>query len=166
VEKLFKSIDFTAKLFFYTGVLSGILMTLIILISTLLRYLAGQPIPFSDELAGLLFLTMAFTTIPHVLSKSAHISLDLLTERMSFGLKKICSLFAAAIFIAFAITFSYQAWNFMEFSRLISSRTDVSGILLWPWMALMPASMILCIAVEIKKQFRPNDGDTSGKTTS
>ncbi|UTW14471.1 TRAP transporter small permease [Marinobacterium rhizophilum] len=140
-------------------------MTLIILVSTLLRYLAGQPISFSDELAGLLFLTMAFSTFPHVLNKSGHISLDLLTERMSPGMRKICSLFSAAIFIAFAITFSYQAWGFMDFSRLISSRTDVSGILLWPWMALMPASMVLCIAVELKKQLFRTDCDTSGKTT-
>lgn len=166
MEKLFKSIDFIAKAFFYSGVLSGIFMTLIIFVSTLLRYLAGQPISFSDELAGLLFLAMAFTTFPHVLNKSGHISLDLLTERMPLGMRKLCSLFAGSIFITFAITFSYQAWNFMEFSRLISSRTDVSGILLWPWMALMPISMILCIAVEIRKQLSPNDGDTAGEITS
>lgn len=148
---LTRFIDKIAKLFFYVGVLSGIGMTLLILTSTLLRYIAGYPISFSDELAGLLFLTMAFTTFPHVLNRSGHICLDLIQNKLSFNLQRISRILAAIIFIVFAVVFAYQSWNFMSFSKLIGSRTDVSGIVLWPWMALMPLSMFLCILVELKK---------------
>jgi len=135
-------------------------MALLVLVSTLLRYIAGHPLSFSDELAGLLFLTMAFTTFPHVLNKSGHISLDLVVKKLPYSFQKACVVLAALIFAAFAITFTYQAWQFMAFSKMISSRTDVSGILLWPWMALMPASMILCIVVEVKKLLCPTRTET------
>lgn len=148
---LSRILDGIVKALFYLGVLSGIAMTLLILVSTLSRYLAGQPVSFSDELAGLLFLSLAFNTLPYVLNKSEHISLSLLTNRLPSGLQGICAIIAGAIFVAFATIFSYQAWQFMEFSRAIHSRSDISGILLWPWMALMPFSMALCILVELKK---------------
>ncbi|MBU2964637.1 TRAP transporter small permease [Amphritea sp. 2_MG-2023] len=146
-----KVIDFIVKIVFYIGVSSGIIMTLLVFASTLLRYLAGQPISFSDELTGLLFLTMAFTTFPYVSNKSGHIRLDLITNKMPPTIQKIFIPIASAIFITFAVIFAWQSWQFLEFSKFISSRTDVSRILLWPWMALMPISMILCVLVEIKK---------------
>ncbi|GAA0402052.1 hypothetical protein GCM10009133_08530 [Cocleimonas flava] len=152
--KLSRAIDFTAKSFFKIGVFSGAVMALLVLVSTLLRYVLGQPISFSDELAGLLFLTMAFTTFPHILNESGHISLDLLIKRMPSFLQKICAYFGMLVFITFAVVFTYQAWKYMGFSKQINSRTDVSGILLWPWMALMPLSMILCVIVEINKLFK------------
>lgn len=145
--------DFIVKILFNIGVLSGILMVLLILVSTLMRYIADQPIPFSDELAGLLFLTLAFTTFPHVINKSGHINLNLFAERMPYSLQRVLIVVAAVIFVAFAAVFSYEAWKFMEFSMVVNSRTAVSGILLWPWMALMPASMVLCAVVEVKKLF-------------
>jgi len=118
-----------------------------------MRYIFGYPISFSDELAGLLFLAMAFTTFPHILNKSGHISLDLIIKKMPSFLQKICGVIGGLILVTFAVVFAYQAWQFMGFSKIINSRTDVSGILLWPWMALMPTSMILCIIVEIKNLF-------------
>ncbi|MFP2770327.1 TRAP transporter small permease [Oceanisphaera sp. KMM 10153] len=150
---LSRTLDGIVKALFFIGVLSGITMTLLILISTLSRYLANQPLSFSDELAGLLFLSMAFNTLPYVLNTSGHISLNLLTNRLPAHLQVIFTIITASIFMAFAVVFSYQAWQFMEFSRAIQSRSDISEILLWPWMALMPFSMALCILVEIKKVF-------------
>ena len=150
---LSRTLDGIVKALFYIGVLSGITMTFLILISTLSRYLANLPLSFSDELAGLLFLSMAFNTLPYVLNTSGHISLNLLTNRLPAHLQIISTILAASIFIAFAVVFLYQAWQFMEFSRSIQSRSDVSEILLWPWMALLPFSMALCILVEIKKVF-------------
>ncbi|WP_212654593.1 TRAP transporter small permease [Marinomonas sp. CT5] len=146
--------DRLIRIIFYIGVISGIVMAALILVSSLLRYIVGSPISFSDELAGLLFVTLAFTTFPLVMDRSEHIQLSIVTEKLSHGAQRICRIFASLILFAFAIVFIYQSWAFMDFSRMISSRTDVSGILLWPWMALMPISMVLCVLVELRAIFR------------
>jgi TRAP-type C4-dicarboxylate transport system permease small subunit len=146
--------DRLIRTIFFIGVISGVIMAALILVSSLLRYVVGTPISFSDELAGLLFVTLAFTTFPLVMERSEHIQLSIITERLSRGAQRICRIFASLILFTFATVFIYQSWAFMDFSRMITSRTDVSGILLWPWMALMPISMGLCILVELRAIFR------------
>ena len=147
---LSKLLDKLIQLLFHIGVLAGAIMALLILSSALLRYLAGAPLSFSDELAGLLFVTLAFTTFPHVMERAEHINLTILTERMGPVAQRLCRFGGGMIFLTFATVFVYQSWQFTDFSRMIESRTDVSGLLLWPWMALMPASMVLCLLVELR----------------
>ncbi|WP_432697276.1 TRAP transporter small permease [Marinobacterium sp. YM272] len=159
---LSKTLDRVAHALFFIGVCAGILMALMILSSALLRYLAGAPLSFSDELAGLLFVTLAFTTFPEVMLRSEHIKLSVLTDRFGPVLQRVCRFAAGIIFITFSVVFIYESWNFADFSRQINSRTDVSGLLLWPWMALMPASLALCLLIELRVLFRGLRGDWVG----
>ncbi|WP_221796519.1 TRAP transporter small permease [Oceanobacter mangrovi] len=151
---LSKALDRMVQALFYIGVLAGAAMALLILASALLRYLAGAPISFSDELAGLLFVTLAFTTFPYVMDRAEHIRLTILTERFGPLGQRLCRFGACLIFFTFASVFVYESWNFMDFSKMIESRSDVSGLLLWPWMALMPAAMAVCLLVELRALWR------------
>ncbi len=154
---------------FLIGVCGGIFMTGLVLVSTLMRYLAGSPIGFSDELSGLLFLSLSFLSLPHVLNTSQHIRIDLLVRTLSHRLAVAADIFANAIFIAFATTFAYQAWDFMMFSFQIGSRSEISGVLLWPWMALMPMSMLMCILIVVRNGLRSLAGsadESSGEGLS
>lgn len=135
---------------FLIGVCGGVFMTGLVLVSTLMRYLAGSPIGFSDELSGLLFLSLSFLSLPHVLNTSQHIRIDMLVRTFSPRLAVAADIFANAIFVAFAGIFAYEAWDFMVFSLQIGSRSEISGVLLWPWMALMPLSMLLCILIIVR----------------
>ncbi len=139
---------------FLIGVCGGVFMTGLVLVSTLMRYLAGSPIGFSDELSGLLFLSLSFLSLPHVLNTSQHIRIDLLVRTLSRRLAVAADIFANGIFVAFAGIFAYQAWDFMMFSLQIGSRSEISGVLLWPWMALMPLSMLLCILLVARNGLR------------
>ncbi|MCP8687196.1 MULTISPECIES: TRAP transporter small permease [Marinobacterium] len=153
-------IDRLARMLFILGVLAGILMTVLIFTSTLLRYLIGHPIGFSDELAGLMFVTLAFTTIPHVLNQNRHIGLDLFTGMLSHTAQLYVQWLAALIFIAFALILAWESWQFMTFSHQISARSDISGLLLWPWMAIMPFSMVLTILIQLKNTFNQSTRET------
>ncbi len=159
---LSRTLDRVTHALFFIGVCAGILMALMILSSALLRYLAGAPLSFSDELAGLLFVTLAFTTFPEVLLRTEHINLTVLTDRFGPFLQRVCRFAAGVIFITFAVVFIYESWNFTDFSRQIESRTDVSGLLLWPWMALMPLSLSLCLLIELRGLLRGVKGDWVG----
>lgn len=50
-----KTVDRLCHGLFLVGVAGGILMTITVFVSTLLRYLFDHPLHFSNELAGLLF---------------------------------------------------------------------------------------------------------------
>ncbi|MCE8026669.1 TRAP transporter small permease [Billgrantia aerodenitrificans] len=135
---------------FLVGVSSGVVMTMLIFISTLMRYLGGRPLRFSDELAGLLFLTLTFLCLPHVLDKGRHIRIEILMKVVSAPVARIMDAVGAMTLIVFCIAFAYEALDFVEFAKSISSRADISGILLWPWMAVMPFSMLMCILVQFR----------------
>ncbi|MDN3524612.1 TRAP transporter small permease [Halomonas sabkhae] len=154
---------------FLIGVCGGVFMTGLVLVSTLMRYLAGSPIGFSDELSGLLFLALSFLSLPHVLNTSQHIRIDMLVRTFSARMAVVANIFANAIFVSFAFIFAYEAWHFMAFSLQIGSKSEISGMLLWPWMALMPLSMLLCILIILRNGLRgifSHDAASSGESLS
>ncbi|MDQ7729536.1 TRAP transporter small permease [Halomonas sp. SpR8] len=149
IEKMNRVIHKAAYGSFLLGVLSGVSMTALIFISTLMRYLGGRPLRFSDELAGLLFLSLTFLCLPHVLNKGRHIRIEILINLVPLGIAKVMDFIGVITLLTFCSIFAYESWNFMNFSFSLNSRTDISSILLWPWMAIMPFSMVLCMLVQI-----------------
>lgn len=147
---LSKVLDHVVRFLFYLGVISGAVMALLIFVSAVLRYVIGSPISFSDELASLLFVFLAFSTFPYVLNRGEHIRLTIVTERLKQPLQKVTQILASLIFLSFASIFIYESYKFVEFSQLLNSHSEVSGILLWPWMALMPFSLGLCLLIELR----------------
>lgn len=135
---------------FLLGVLGGVVMTGLIFVSTLMRYLGGSPLRFSDELAGLLFLSLTFLCLPYVLDKGRHMRIEILLNLVPAPMARIMDVIGTITLVTFCVVFAYEAWDFMDFSRSISSRADISGILLWPWMAIMPFSMLLCLLVQLR----------------
>lgn len=146
-----RAIDGVAYGMFLGGVIAGILMALTVFVSTLMRYVLNTPLHFSNELAGLLFLSITFLTIPHVLNIGRHIGIDLVVKRLPLLLQGGASLLAGLVLILFSGVFVYQSWDFMVFSRAIEARSDISGLLLWPWMLLMPLGFAMCILITLKK---------------
>ena len=146
-----KAIDRVAYGMFVAGVFAGIIMTAVVFISTLMRYVLNMPLHFSNELAGLLFLSITFLTIPHVLNTDRHIGIDLVVNRLPVRFQGFVGSLASLILVIFSAIFVYQAWDFTAFSWTIDARSDISGLLLWPWMLLMPLGFMMCIIITLKK---------------
>ncbi|MCC5901871.1 MAG: TRAP transporter small permease [Halomonas sp.] len=153
IKRVNNTLKNIAYLSFLLGVASGIAMTALIFVSTLMRYLGGRPLRFSDELAGLLFLTLTFLCLPHVLNKGRHIRIEILVTLMPKSIVKIMDFIAVIVLLTFCSIFAYESWHFMHFSFSLNSRTDISGILLWPWMSIMTFSMVLCILIQLSHGF-------------
>ena len=160
-----KLIDRLSYGLFLIGVAGGIVMTFTVFASTLMRYVFDHPIHFSNELAGLLFFSLTFLTIPHVLNSGRHIRIDLVTRKLSPLAARLSEVFASLILILFSAIIIYESGNFMLFSYEIDARSEISGLLLWPWMILMPLSFSLCILVQLRHGLKApqirNDQDTS-----
>lgn len=136
-------------------------MTVLIFVSTLMRYLGGRPLRFSDELAGLLFLSLTFLCLPYVLNKGRHIRIEVLINLMPLRAAKVMDFIGVLVLLAFCSIFAFESWKFMSFSFALNSRTDISSILLWPWMSLMPFSMVLCILVQLSHGFKQPANDVA-----
>lgn len=160
IRKFNRLIEKTVYGSFLLGVIGGVIMTGLIFVSTLMRYLGGRPLRFSDELAGLLFLSLAFLSLPYVLDKGRHIRIEILTNLAPAPIARMMDVIGTLILVTFCMVFAYEAWDFMSFSISINSRTDISGLILWPWMAIMPFSMLLCLLVQLRHGFRQ---PTAGK---
>lgn len=155
MHRISSLVDRLAYGLFILGVVGGILMALLIFVSTTLRYAVGTPVNFSDEMAGLLFFSMSFLSLPHVLNQDRHIRIDLLTRAMPAAMARLAGVFASLVLIAFACVFAWESWSFMRFSQDIDARSDISGLLLWPWMTLMPAALLLCVIIQLRKGLVP-----------
>lgn len=154
LQKFNLLIERTAYGAFLIGVLCGVAMTGLIFVSTLMRYLGGRPLRFSDELAGLLFLSLTFLCLPHVLDKGRHIRIEILLQLAPPSIVKVMDFVGIMTLLTFCVVYAYESYDFMGFSYSINSRADISGILLWPWMAIMPFSMLLCILVQFRHGIR------------
>jgi len=129
--------------------LAGIALTLLVISSAVMRYLVGAPLKFSDELVGLLFLTLSFLALPLGLLRGRHVTLDIFTRRLPAGAAAIASAAASLLFVAFAAVFAWQAWEFAMFSRLIDARSELGSMILWPWMMMMAAAFAIALVVAL-----------------
>lgn len=129
--------------------IAAILMACMVVLATVMRYFVGAPLMYSDELVGLLFVCMAFMAIPITLLNRRHLVVDLVVSSMPQAGRRIVDVFAVLTFIVFAGVFAYNAYDFAEFSRVINARSDIGGLLLWPWMMIVPATFVIAALVAL-----------------
>ncbi len=129
--------------------LAAVLMSFFVFLGVLMRYVVGSPFMFSDELTGLLFVSMAFLAMPLGLVLRRHINVDMVTRTLSGRLRHLSDMAAAVIVTAFGVWFAWESYGFAAMSHMLDSRSDVGSLLLWPWMALLPACTVIVILVAL-----------------
>ena len=127
----------------YVATAGGILITVFVALSSMMRYAIGKPFAFTEELVGLLFSTMVFLSLPYCTLRRRHIEVTLLTDRFPPALRRVSALTSALLVLLFCIWYGTFAWEFVLVSWQLHSKSDMGGILLWPWMASMFVSCVL-----------------------
>ena len=123
--------------------LAVLAMTALVARSVFMRYLVDSPFAFTEELVALLYLAMVFFTIPIGTLRREHVVVTVCVERAGPRLQRVLRLAAAVVMIVFTFWFVCETYAFTAFSRKLEARSDHVGILLWPWMAIMPATVAL-----------------------
>ncbi|MEB8389251.1 TRAP transporter small permease [Rhodobacteraceae bacterium KMM 6894] len=143
----------------YLKVLGGMITAgflSIILYATLSRYIFNRPVDFSDELAALLFVTCAFIGILSSALDNDHIEINIVTEKMGGGWRRLSKRFAAVICTGFFGMFAYQSYIFADFSRQIGALTEGAALPISYWMYVMPlASALAAISYAYRIFFVP-----------
>ncbi len=122
-------VTWLTKLALYGAALIGAAMSVVVFAAVALRYIFLSPVPFTDELVGLLFSAMVFLAIPYLFaSGSQHPRVadrrPLLAARLGLALGLISNLGI----IVFFLVLGYLSFDFAAFSLAIGARTDVAQL--------------------------------------
>lgn len=130
------------RLLLVIATLSGISMTVFVALSAIMRYLVGKPFGFTEELVGLLFAALVFLAIPFVTVFRKQITITLISDLFPESVRRVLNAIGDLLVILYCAWFGFYAYEFAYFSFELGSSSDLSGLVLWPWMSLMVVSSV------------------------
>lgn len=161
MKLLHASLKYVSHMLTYISATAGTFMCVFIILSSTMRYVVGSPFRFTEELVGLLFSAMVFVLLPVGEIENRHIRVTVVTDLYSPFWRRFSELLSSVAVIVFAIVFSLISFDFTAMSYELGASSEMSAMLLYPWMALMPlSSALLGIAVVIRRLEDMKNGDT------
>lgn len=151
LERLF---DRAARVMLWAGTLSLLVMTGLVVIASFMRYFVGRPFAFTEELVALLYMSMVFLGIPLVTVHGSHIAVSVMPQRLTRALGGPLRVGSALVMIVFCAWFTVEAYNFVEYSQRLHSKSEQVELLLWPWMAVIPVTMAFVTIIAAIHLFR------------
>ncbi|WP_434601559.1 TRAP transporter small permease [Pseudomonas sp. Z4-7] len=120
-----------------------------------MRYLAGAPPAWSDEIVALSLTAIVMLGAPKVLASGGHIGVDIVTS-LSRGRVAVClNIWANLGVLAVAWLLIVNGWNTARFSRTLGSLTEGHLELpLWMLQLLLPLGGMLLALVAIELLWR------------
>lgn len=89
----------------------------IILYAVAMRYFAGRPLPWRDELVGYLVVAMVMLGAGATELRGGHIGIDVLTNAAGPQARRGLAVLASAAVLGFSVLFGWSAWQTVTFSR-------------------------------------------------
>jgi TRAP-type C4-dicarboxylate transport system permease small subunit len=134
--------------------------------SSIRRYVIGSPLAYTEELAGLLFVVTSLAAVPYGVVSGQHIRLLLAWRKLPQPLASWMAVAGDLLGVAVLWVLVRQMVAFAEYSREAGSRTEISELLLWPWMYFMPAALALLAVAMLFRALVRTAGLREGRTTS
>ncbi|MEX0503872.1 TRAP transporter small permease [Alphaproteobacteria bacterium LSUCC0719] len=134
------------SLFVAMGVLAaiaGVMIVGLIGASVTMRYLAYTPFRFTEELVGLLMTAAFFLALPLITLRAKHVRVLMLLTYLPERTKRPVNIMAGLFGLAFCLWFFALCLPWFEFAFDREIKTEVGRLLMYPWMALLPISMLL-----------------------
>ena len=129
------------RLLNFAAALAATAMLLLVVAGVVMRYAFNAPLGFTEELVGLLLITMLFLSLPLGALTNRHVSVTLLTQVLPPVGKRIAEAMAALVTIAFAVWFIHETIPWMDLALRLTLRSEASRLLLWPWMLVLPVAL-------------------------
>ncbi len=115
----------------------------IIVTSVFMRKFATTPLHITEELVGLILSATLFLGLPMVTLKARHVRVSILVDRLGEQGRKILQFLALVIGVLLFAWLLTDAFPWWEFAHRLNLKTETTRILLYPWMAVLPVSLIL-----------------------
>jgi TRAP-type transport system small permease protein len=124
-----------------------IFMVITIAVSVVMRYVLGQPMLGVNEIVQLTAVAVVMLALPYCTDERAHVRVDVLDNAIGAGgrwfgdvLSRVLSGFVLSILVWRAGWKAYDAWEFGD-------ATNMLGLPIWPFYALIALGMALCVLV-------------------
>ena len=143
-EKLLRSLLILSSL-------AGFGMVLIVLLSVFQRYVLKSPLSFSEELVGLLLCSMLFLSLPYISLSEKHVKISLVVNLLSDKAKFFVSILSSLVMISFCIWMLVETISWMDFAIRLNLKTENSRLILYPWMGVIPLSLLINLFISLKK---------------
>jgi len=136
LHKLFVALALVATL-------AGVMIVVLVGTSVTMRHIAQAPFHFTEELVGLLMTAAFFLALPLVTLNAEHVRVQIVVSSLPVRVARWVAVASALFGIVFAIWFFWLCIPWFEFAYVRAIKTDVGRLLMYPWMAVLPLSMLL-----------------------
>jgi TRAP-type C4-dicarboxylate transport system permease small subunit len=143
VDRLDAVVERLARWAVYAGCVAVVGILVLLAGSSVKRYILGTPIPVTEELTALFFVAVSFCSMPHGFCARRQIRLLLIWRRLPPRFAGWCAILGDLAATAVLVLISVQLIRFTRFSWDVGALSEVADLRLWPWMALMPAMLLL-----------------------
>lgn len=127
------------------------LIVVVLVFSSLQRYVLAAPIPATEEIAAYLFVCVAFASMVGGLVEGRHIRVLPLWRRLPAGAQNWAMLAGHAFSIAVLGVLVRETFGFAWSSYRLGARSYVANLPEWPWMMVIPACLtLLALAVALR----------------
>ncbi len=123
--------------------MAGVLIVVLVGTSVVMRHVANAPFRFTEELVGLLMTAAFFLALPQVTFNADHVRVLILVNALPRRLSRWINILAAVLGCIFTLWFFWLCLPWLEFAISRMIKTEVGRLLMYPWMALLPVSMLL-----------------------
>ncbi len=116
--------------------------------SVVMRYFVNAPVPWVDELVGYLLVASVMLGAGEALRRGEHISVDIVTEKLGPGGKRLAQLFGLAAVALAAAILVWEGWATLAFSRMVGlvSNGYLAAPMWIPQLAVPVGAAILLLA--------------------
>ncbi len=146
-----RGVEAVCDVLLYIATAAGMLVAAFVALSSAMRYVLGQPFPYTEELVGLLFSSMIYLSLPYCTMHRRHIEVTLITDQYPPAIRRWSEIASALLVLLFCGWYGRFAWEFVSTSWRLHVRSDMGDILLWPWMASMLAACVLIAAAVVAR---------------
>jgi len=139
-----KTCNSTKKGLETTGIFFLFIMTIIIWIQVIMRYVFNVGLPWAEEIAKFLMVWSAMLGAAVVLIENGHISVNFLYERIPLNFRRWVKIGNMLLFIVFFLVLSYQGLIYAEFGlKFISPATGIARF--WPYLSIFVGGLFMLI---------------------
>lgn len=123
--------------------------------SVAMRYLAGAPEPWVDEMVGYVLVASVMFAIAEALRRGEHISIDLLTRKLGARSRRASRALGLVAVAATAAVLLAEGWDMVAFSRMVGIRSvGYLDLPIWTVQVMVPLGGALLLLAAFAELLR------------
>lgn len=153
--------DYVEKFLAGLGIMTGILLTINMVVAVLFRYALNKPIFWADELSLYLFCWMTFIGTSLAVKRSEMAAVTLLYDRLSPKGKQIVGIFIQLSMLIFAAIVFYYSLKWVTSPSVVNQLSPTIPVKLWVLYSIVPFSMLSITLFNIDHVIRMMRGNAA-----